>query len=183
MVERITQAVNPIEIEERQTRQGSGRVEDAHRESWDESWLWAACIAARNLILGGNLASFRLLANPRAMISYVTESLFLYGLMVSAGDLPQVQVWKGLGLPSESGGLRLVIYPDAAEEWFRAVPSYAVDLVALCTLCQIVRPRVAFEIGTLEGSGALHLAANSPEAQVYTLDLGSADRPSLATTV
>jgi|SRR5215469_177615 len=145
--------------------------------------LRAAGIAVRNLLFGTNLASFKLITRPRAMVWYVTESLFLHRLMAKDSDLPQAQIWEVLGQSANRSAIKLVIYPEAAKEYFRDVPSYAVDLVALCTICQILRPRVIFEIGTLRGSGALHLAGNSPEAQVFTLDLGSSDKPSLTTTV
>ena len=148
-----------------------------------EPMLRAAYIAMRNIVWGGSLASAGLIGNPRRMVAYVTESLFLYRLMAERGDLAQVPVWKGLGQSGEGDGLDVVIYPEAATEWFRDVPSYAVDLVGLCMMCKILQPKVIFEIGTLGGSGALHLAGNSPNAQVYSLDLGPSDRPSLATTL
>jgi len=52
----------------------------------------------------------------------------------------------------------------------------------MCILCQILKPQVIFEIGTLNGAGALHWAGNAPGAEVYTLDLPAGTRPSLALT-
>jgi len=156
---------------------------DGDAKSRVGSMLLAVCVAIRNVVVGGNLASTGLIGSPQKLVAYVSESLFLYRLMAQKSDLPQVQVWKGLGLPAEAARIEVMLCAEAAEEWFRNVPSYGMDLVSLCTLCRLLRPRVIFEIGTLRGSGALHLAANSPGAEVYTLDLGPSDRPSLSTTV
>jgi hypothetical protein len=138
--------------------------------------------ALRNVIVGGNLAAARFIAEPRKLVSYVSECLFLLRLVDQQG-LPQAPVWKGLRLPGETGDVGITIFPDAAEEWFRGAASFGVDLVSLCTLCRILQPKIIFEIGTLYGSGALHLAGNSPGADVYTLDLDPSERPSLSTTV
>ncbi len=142
-----------------------------------------ATLALRNVIVGGNLAAARFIAEPRKLVSYVSECLFLFRLVDQQDGLPQAPVWKGLRLPAEPDGVGIAIYPAAAEEWFRGAASFGVDLVALCTLCRILQPKVIFEIGTLHGSGALHLAGNSPGAEVYTLDLGPSEQPSLSTTV
>jgi hypothetical protein len=135
-------------------------------------------IAARNLVLGGNIKSLHL--PPRKAVYYAGECLFLDRVMHPKGDLPQKHVWDALGISSE---LSITIRPDSASEWFRDVASYSADIVALCALAQIVKPKVIFEIGTYHGSGAVHLAANAPGADVYTLDLASNQSPSLTTTV
>lgn len=141
-----------------------------------------ATLALRNVLVGGNLAAARFIAEPRKLVSYVSECLFLFRLVDEDG-LPQAPVWKGLQLPAETEGVEIAIYPEAANEWFRGAASFGVDLVSLCTLCRMVQPKVIFEIGTLHGSGALHLAGNSPGAEVYTLDLGCSEQPSLSTTM
>src|SRR3712207_5275930 len=52
--------------------------------------------------------------------------------------------------------------------------SYTADLVSLCLICRILKPRTIFEIGTFRGYTALHFALNTPDdARVYTLDLPS----------
>jgi predicted O-methyltransferase YrrM len=60
--------------------------------------------------------------------------------------------------------------------------SFTADLVSMCMLCQILKPRLIFEIGTFHGAGALHWAVNAPDADVYTLDLPSTASPSLTVT-
>ena len=142
-----------------------------------------ATIALRNVILGGNFAAARFAADPRKLLSYVSECLFLFRLANPQDGLPQSPVWEGLRLPPMTDGLGIHMYPDAAEEWFCRAASFAVDLVSLCTLCRILQPKVIFEIGTLHGSAALHLAGNSPAADVYSLDLGSSEQPLLSTTL
>jgi hypothetical protein len=76
----------------------------------------------------------------------------------------------------------MVLYGDAASEWFKPVGSYSADLMSMCMLCQILQPKVVLEIGTYHGSGALHWAGNAPNAHVYTLDLPEETAPMLALT-
>jgi predicted O-methyltransferase YrrM len=139
--------------------------------------------ALRNTFVGGNLTAARFIAKPRTLVSYVNECLFLSRLLDRQDGLPQAPVWKGLDLVVESDEVGIAIFPEAAEEWFRGSPSFGVDLVSLCTLCRFLQPKVIFEIGTLRGSGALHLAGNALGAEVFTLDLGPSDQPSLSTTL
>jgi len=131
------------------------------------------------MILGGNLDSLLVLTDPRAAVEYVAESRFLYRCIFPNGNLPQKPVWEVLGADQ----VPVVLYADAAKEWFRPVASYAVDLVSLCMICQILKPKVILEIGTFHGAGALHWAGNAPDAEVYTLDLPASATPSLAVTV
>jgi predicted O-methyltransferase YrrM len=137
-----------------------------------------AAIAARNLILGANLKSLHLLTKPRAAVHYAGECLFLDRVFHPGGDIPQKQIWEVFGVDSN---IPVVISPMAANQWL-CMASYGVDLIGLCMLAQIVRPKKVFEIGTLEGSGALHLALNAPQAEIFTLDLASDEVPSLSTT-
>jgi predicted O-methyltransferase YrrM len=137
-----------------------------------------AAIAARNLILGANLKSLHLLTRPRAAVYYAGECLFLHRVQHPNGDIPQKEIWEVFGVNSE---IPIVISPKAANQWF-CVASYGMDLIGLCMLAQIVKPKKVFEIGTLEGSGALHLALNAPEAEIFTLDLAPNDVPALTTT-
>jgi predicted O-methyltransferase YrrM len=141
-----------------------------------------AALAFRNVFLGGNLISLRLINSPRLVVHYATECLFLYHLLRHVDGLPQVHVWQGLVLSDQEPDVSVTICAEAAQEWFRSVPYYGVDLIALCLLSRMLSPRVIFEIGTLRGSSALHLAMNSPSAKVYTLDLPPSQRPSLRTT-
>jgi predicted O-methyltransferase YrrM len=148
----------------------------------------ALLAAMRNVLLGGNLAALGLLARPRRMLSYVNENLFLYRAMAGARGLPQKNIFEVLPGPSARPIVlgRLSGQNAAKEPWLHEVASYTADLVSLCLLCQILRPRVVFEIGTLRGYMAYHFALNTePEARIYTLDLpvdGSA-QPALRTTL
>jgi predicted O-methyltransferase YrrM len=120
-----------------------------------------------------------LLRRPRSAVSYVSECLFIKGCMDGDGMLPQRHVWEAL---EQKGPLNVTIDGEAAAEWFRRVASYTADLVSLCMLCQIIKPKTIFEIGTYHGSGALHLACNSPAADVFTLDLAPDLSSKLQTT-
>jgi hypothetical protein len=62
--------------------------------------------------------------------------------------------------------------PWAEASWVSPEPFFLADMVTLAMLCQAVRPRRVFEIGTFLGYTALLFAANAPEdAHVFTLDL------------
>lgn len=138
---------------------------------------------ARNLALGGNVASLSLLRSPRSLLAYTGESLFLLRSMTGRRGVIRSNVADVLG-----GGpaCEITLGNLDGETWFQPVPSYAADLVALCLICRRIRPRVVFEIGTLNGYTALHFALNvTDDAVVYTLDLPPDDsvRPALHTTV
>jgi hypothetical protein len=136
-------------------------------------------IVLRNGVLAGNVESLRAMGDPRQTAYYHTEIRFLYRcLFPPKRDLPQKPVWEVFGVDQ----IPVVLYGDAVGEWFRPVASYATDLVSMCMLCQIVKPKVILEIGTFYGSGALHWAGNAPEAEIYTLDLPPTAEPSLAVT-
>lgn len=128
----------------------------------------AITVAGRNLTMGGNLAALRLAANPRLMVHYVSESLFLYRSMAAKRGLPQRNVARVLGNPGE---LDVRLGCLVGNDW-PELSSYTTDLIALCSICRIVRPQVVFEIGTLRGYSAYHFALNTAgDAMVYTLDL------------
>jgi predicted O-methyltransferase YrrM len=135
-------------------------------------------IALRHLLIGANLKAIT--KSPAQAAYYARECLFLNRAMYPNGDLPQKAVWEVLGASSE---LPIVICPTVADEWFRSVASYSADLIGLCAIAQIIKPKVIFEIGTYKGSGAIHLAANAPDATVYTLDLAPNEAPQLNTTI
>ena len=135
-------------------------------------------VVLRNMLLGGNIESLTTLGDPRTTVYYVSECRFLFRCIFPDGGLPQKPVWEVLGSDQAS----VVLYGEAAGEWFRPVASFAADLVSMCTICQILKPRIVFEIGTFHGAGALHWAGNAPEAEVYTLDLPHDSSPSLAVT-
>jgi predicted O-methyltransferase YrrM len=135
-------------------------------------------IIVRNTILGGNVESLFALADPRRTAYYHTECRFLYKCIFPKREFVQKPVWEMFGADRVS----VVLYPEAAQEWFRPVASYTADLVSMCMLCQLLRPKTILEIGTYNGAGALHWAGNALEAEIYTLDLPSATAPQLPTT-
>jgi methyltransferase family protein len=137
-------------------------------------------IVLRNLTTGTNLDSLRMLRSPRKLATYATECLFLRRCLYPVNDLPQRGICEVFGVDS---GIPVILHESAASPyWLCPVASFAADLMAMCMLCQIVRPKLIFEIGTFHGSGALHWASNAPNAQVYTLDLPPKCTPVLSTT-
>lgn len=135
-------------------------------------------IVCRNFVLGGNLQTIAALGRPRMAAHYVAECRFLYRCMFPNQKLMVKPVWEALGVEEIS----VVLSGQATREWFRPTASFAVDLISVCMLCQILKPKVVFEIGTYRGAGALHWAANSREAQIYTLDLPPSASPALTVT-
>lgn len=131
-------------------------------------WLRAGAIAARNVVVGGNLRALGLIGEPRRLVHYVTESLFLYKTLADARELPQLTVPRAF--PGR-GPQQVTIAGLEDGSWLSPVASYTADLVALCLLCRYLEPRNVFEIGTLNGYMAYHFALNAPTARVHTLDL------------
>lgn len=135
-------------------------------------------ILLRNMFMAGNIDSLLSLREPRQSAYYVTECRFLHRCIFPNGGLPVKNVWEMCGADE----VPVILYNCAAPEWFRPVASFAVDLISMCMLCQILKPQVILEIGTFHGAGALHWAGNARDAQVYTLDLPPAMAPSLEVT-
>jgi predicted O-methyltransferase YrrM len=145
--------------------------------------LETARAVARNLVLGGNLASLSLVARPRALLAYTTECLFLLKAMAGRRGVRSGSVFQVLG---GSPSTDITIANLEAETWLRPVASYTADLVSLCLICRALQPRRVFEIGTLQGYTALHFALNTPpDAVIHTLDLPQATpaAPALQTTI
>lgn len=135
-------------------------------------------LLSKAAVLGANVQSLQHILTPRLFSSYTREALFLHDSMF------------GRRLPAQSV---YGLFPDKAEEtitlnfaekaWFGPIPTATADMVNLCLLARLLKPRVVFEIGTLAGSTALLFAINAPDAEVYTLDLASNELPALSTTV
>lgn len=143
-----------------------------------------AGVVAKNALLGGNVLSLSLAKNPRGMARYTAETLFLYRSLTGTRGIPQRNVFQVLSSDEEAKPA-IIGTPKNGGTWLKPSAWYAMDLVSLCLICQIIRPKVVFEIGTFEGYTAFHFGLNTPaDAKVYTLDLpkdGSAV-PQLKTT-
>jgi len=141
----------------------------------------AFLIAARNCLISGNLVSLSLLAKPSAMVGYANESLFLFRTLTDRRGLPQKNVFEIFPQARVAG----VQFFNAGEfPWFSSMSSFTADIVSLGLLCQAIQPKVVFEIGTLTGYTAAHMALNTPDdCKIYTLDLPPDVSPALPTTV
>ncbi len=117
------------------------------------------------------------------MVGYASEALFLLRAVTGTRGLEERAVADVIhGAQMQS----ITLAQTPGESWLGPVGSYAVDLASLCLLCRALAPRVVFEIGTLRGYTALHLALNAPaDTTVYTLDLPKSGLPgpALRTTV
>ena len=141
-------------------------------------------VGIRNIVVGSSVASLSLLTSPQKMLQYLADSLFLHRAMSGRRGVPQrnvSEVFRSSGTQSiRLGNL------DTSEAWLWPQALYTQDIVSLCLICQIVRPKVVFEIGTARGYTAHHFSLNTAEgARVYTLDLPHHERPhaKLPTTV
>jgi predicted O-methyltransferase YrrM len=148
-------------------------------------WISATCVSARNLALGGSVASLGLLGKPRTLFEYATESLFLYKSLSGTRGIPEKFVFEVL--PCQQHYDLAIANFQCEEGWIRRTSSYSTDLISLCQLCHALDPAVIFEIGTLRGYTALHMAMNtSPGCKIFTLDLpknGSRPKVRLRTTL
>jgi hypothetical protein len=134
----------------------------------------ARCVQTgfRTLLLGANVSSLRFWSKPRDAYRYWNACLFL-GDSMGAGGLEKRHVWEAFqDAPRETD----LHFPALQDSWTCSDPSYLADLVHLGLLCQAVRPRNVFEIGTSTGYSSLFLAANtSPDTRIWTLDLPKQD--------
>jgi predicted O-methyltransferase YrrM len=140
-------------------------------------------LAAKNLILGSNFMSLTLAGHPRQVLRYAESNLFHYKTLHSRRGVVQKNVFEVLPASQEEtlnlGSLR------AGATWFESSSIRAIDLISLCLICRIVRPKLIFEIGTFTGYTTYHMALNTPDdARIYTLDLptGETAAPRLAMT-
>jgi predicted O-methyltransferase YrrM len=141
--------------------------------------LRAAAIGIRNILIGANLRSLSKLASPRQLAFYSTQTLFFYDSLFRNG-LPVKNVKEVL---PHSDYTEISLFLGTDEFWINDVPSGGSDLVSLCLITRLVRPRRIFEIGTYRGYTALQFAANAPEAEIFTLDLPQGSTTLLPITV
>lgn len=132
--------------------------------------------------LSGNLAYLSMLGRPRKALSYLSTNFFYYQLASGRG-LPQKSIYEAFGRDHTS----VWDITLAGHNWLDHWQSFVgVDLVNLCLITRIVSPQCIFEIGTFDGTSALHFALNSPSAcRVFTLDLPETEdtlAPTLSTT-
>lgn len=126
----------------------------------------------RSFVLGANTASLRFWSQPKDAYRYWNACLFLRNSM-GRGGLEKRHVWEVFERAQKETELH---FPALPNSWICYDPSYLSDLVHLGFLCQAVRPRTVFEIGTSTGYSSLFLAANtSPDTKIWTLDLPTAD--------
>jgi predicted O-methyltransferase YrrM len=145
-------------------------------------WVRAGGIAARNAALGGNLLSLSLVPDPNRFHGYIAQCILAYRSVADKRGIPQKHVFDILA-PGDGATITLP-RPLGGNLWFSGAPSLAVDIMSLCLLCQAIRPRRIFEIGTFDGYSTAALAMNSPpDAVVYTLDLPGGKKGTLETTV
>ena len=137
-------------------------------------------IAVRNILLGSGVASIALWRSPKKWARFATETLATLDSLRGRKGLQLMNVQELLG---DSGPIEISLW----NSWMGAYASETADIVSLCMLAHLTNPRVVFEIGTLDGHTALHLALNiADDAVVYTLDLPTertAANTTLPTTV
>jgi len=146
-------------------------------------FIRATAIVLRNLFWGVNLISLSLLIKPRKMIAYVSTSLFVYKALNAKRGLPERSIYQAL----HSGDVETIKLGNLkGKTAFGRNTAQAADIVSLCLICQIVKPKIVFEIGTLNGYSTLHFALNTAnDSKIYTLDLPkrSATQPVLGVSL
>ncbi|GIL15768.1 MAG: hypothetical protein BroJett039_09410 [Chloroflexota bacterium] len=118
------------------------------------------------------------------MLQYISETLFLYKTFAAKRGIPQKNIFQVL--PTRNVEEIRLGSLKTGGTWFWSFSAYSTDIVNLSLLCQLLKPRQVFEIGTLTGYTAFHFALNSPgDAKIYTLDLPVDEKitPQLKTTM
>src|SRR5258706_11293195 len=107
------------------------------------AWFRAFLLAARNVILGGHLISLGLWSQPRRLVSYANETLFLYRTLAGKRGLPQKNIFEVLPANDVVPIDLAVSTPEwsQGEPWLRKIASYSADLVSLCLLCRLLQPK------------------------------------------
>jgi len=128
----------------------------------------AYLIALRNITIGINLISFRLLLNPKRLVGTISTLLFHYSTLSDSRRLEQKSPDKIF--PNK---MKYEIKIDTNSKNFWGFDSsYTKDIVTLCIFAKLIQAKRIFEIGTLNGYTALHFAMNtSPNSKIFTLDL------------
>ncbi len=141
--------------------------------------MYAAGLKA--LVMGANLRSLTEIANPFLFTYYASENLFIYKSLFNKG-LPAKRISDVFG--DGNGNIQdiTLAFPSDGGWGFGAIGSFTADIVNLCLLVKTLKPANIFEIGTFHGYGALHLALNAPQANVFTLDLPKGVMPALDRT-
>jgi hypothetical protein len=125
-------------------------------------------LVVRNVILGANISSLSMVYKPTDMVYYVSECLYLYKTLNSKRGIQQRQVYEVLPAKNVE---KIKLGNFNFGTWFWHSP-FAVDIVNLCLICQIIDPKIVFEIGTLTGYTAFHFALNTcDDSKIFTLDL------------
>jgi hypothetical protein len=131
-------------------------------------------VTIKNSLLSGNLLSLTLLRNPIRMAIYINHCLFGFKTLFGKRGIPQKNVFEVLPSP-KLANINLANL-DSGETWFTPFGSHTADIISLCLLCQILQPRVVFQIGTWRGYAAFHFALNTPDdSEIFTLDLPDAN--------
>jgi hypothetical protein len=144
----------------------------------------AAAAIARNLLLGGNLAALRLIGRPRRLMLYISENVSFCRALAGGRGLPQRNVFDVLPAADVESVQFGSLHTGGV--WFDALSTHTVDAISLSLICQIMKPKLVFEIGTLTGYTAYQFALNTDaDARILTLDLPRDEtvRPIRRTTV
>jgi len=126
--------------------------------------LRAYLIAIRNILIGGNLISLSLICSPNKLVGTISTLLFYFRTLAGKGRLEQQNPDDVL-----SSGKRYDIKIETGHYFWRTDPSYAKDIVTLCILAKLLNAKVVFEIGTLDGCTAFHLAMNTLKMRESTV--------------
>jgi len=103
--------------------------------------------------------------------TFLSGMAFMFGALIGRHKLSQKNVFEVLPASPDTESITLGDL-HGLDPWFDALALYTTDLINLCLLCRILKPRTVFEVGTLTGYTALHFALNTPaDSRIYTLDL------------
>lgn len=130
--------------------------------------LRAFLLAFRNIVTTINLIKIPLVLYPKKLLGLVQSELFLFKTICGKRKLIQKNVYEVLNSQKKNVEIKI----NLPNKWFLSDCFYTKDILSLCITCQILNPKVIFEIGTLDGYTAYHFALNtSKETKIYTLDL------------
>lgn len=139
-------------------------------------------VLLRNLFLGLNIISLKLILNPKKLIHVLSTQLFFFDTLTNNRKLKSKTPESAFG---NEKIFDIKINVDNKGMYPNHNPSYLKDIAVLCYLPKLIKAERIFEIGTHKGYSAFHFAMNSDaNTQIFSLDLPrDFDILSLKTTI
>ncbi len=136
----------------------------------------------KNTILGINLKALQLITRPKNFVDYINECLLIHRAVLKY-DLQEKPIIEFFP-ECKNVDVTLNLQRDPSNWLFWDFPTYTKDLLILCTICKVLKPKKIFEIGTFKGYSSYLFALNTNKStEIYSLDIPKKTKSKLRTTI